>query len=260
MSSDRHRGAVQSRPARRRRSPLRPAHVGGSAPPPPRSTTAIPPSTSRRPAPASRARPTASAPTRTPAEYSACASCISRVPSTRLELGDSRVHRDVGGAGADADGEQRQRERRHRIGEGRQRRRDREADDEPRQDPRSAAVELTTRQEHRRQRADGDEEERQSKRALRRADRGLHRGDERGPTAPEDSECDERGERPAPAHTRSQPVGNCGIGHAGSGRQSSQPVGNGHSSRTRCASARTSSASSSPSAAACSSSSSSFHR
>ena len=60
--------------------------------------------------------------------------------------------------------------------------------------------------------------------------------------------------------TRSQPSGSCGIGQDGSGRQPSQPVGKGHSSRTRSASARTASASRSPGAAACSSSSSSFQR
>ena len=66
--------------------------------------------------------------------------------------------------------------------------------------------------------------------------------------------------RAAAAQTRSQPSGSRGAGHDGSGRQSSQPVGNGHSARTRAASARTAAASSSPAAAACSSSSSSFQR
>ena len=108
-----------------------------------------------------------------------------------------------------------------------------ERPDQPRQDPRAAAVEDVPGQKHRGHRADRDEQQRDAELALRRPDSGLDRRHERRPAAPEDAEDEERRERPAPPHTRSQPSGSCGIGQAGSGRQSSQPVGNGHSSRTR---------------------------
>ena len=175
-----------------------------------------------------------------------------------LELGHGAVHRDVDGAGRDAEHQEGRRERRDRFGERRQHRRHREPGQHRREDARAAAVEQAAGGEHRGQRTDGHEEQRETELTLGRADRVLDRRHERRPAAPDGAEREERRQRPATPHTRSQPSGSCGIGHEGSGRQSSQPVGKGHSSRTRFASARTAPASRRPSAAACSSSSSSF--
>ena len=95
----------------------------------------------------------------------------------------------------------------------------------------------------------------------RRASRSVCRRSRRPRAAVRDvSQGQSLGHVPFGRQTRSQPAGSCGTGQAGSGRQSSQPVGNGHSARTRSASARTAAASSRPAAAACSSSSSSFQR
>ena len=167
-------------------------------------------------------------------------------PFAHLELGDGGVHGDVGCARGHAERDKAKGQHRHRACEGRQHGRNREADDQPGQDARAAPVELTAGEEHRGERADGDEEERQPERPLRRADGVLDRRHKRRPAAPEQPQPDEGSERASPPQTRSQPSGSCGIGQAGSGRQSSQPVGNGHSSRTRSASARTAAASTHP--------------
>ena len=211
-------------------------------------------------APPSRARPIPIAPATTPAEKSPWAVCIRRVlrrassSATAPFIATSTAPvatPSTRSAAASAATE---------LGERGQHRRHREPRQHRRQDAWAAAVEQAAGGEHRRQRTDGHEEQRETELTLRRADRVLDRRHERRPAAPDGAEREERGQRPAPPHTRSQPSGSCGIGHEGSGRQSSQPVGNGHSSRTRAASARTAPASTRPSAAACSSSSSSFQR
>ena len=213
------------------------------------------------PAPSSRAAPTASAPTSTPRGVERVRELHQPGVTPHLELRHGGVHRDIGRAGCEADREQRHRERRRPT------RRTRARRSRPR----------TPRAANGRMRVPAPVElppgERASRAPIRPRRRGapararpstrrrpLARQARAPPAAPEEAEREKGGERSAPSHTRSQPSGSCGIGHAGSGRHSlparrERPLlehacgFRAHRVRDRPARA----------AAACSSSSSSFH-